>query len=76
MRMEPGSALVNGGVSRVWLSSHIPTKPHIADFEQRGKHLTYLALGLLRRFHGKHWRLVIGVHSIPELDVPIDYRRR
>lgn len=46
-----------------------------ADFEQRGKRLTYLALGLSRRFRGMHWLLMIGVHTIPELDVPIDYGR-
>jgi hypothetical protein len=41
----------------------------------RGKHITYLALGLSRRFRGKHWLLVIGVHTIPELDVPINWGR-
>jgi hypothetical protein len=46
-----------------------------ADFERRGKHLTYLALGLSRRFRGKHWLLVVGVHTIPELDVLIDWGR-
>jgi len=44
-----------------------------ADFERQGKHLTYLALGLSRRFRGKHWLIVIGVHTIPELDVLIDW---
>jgi hypothetical protein len=46
-----------------------------ADFERRGKYLTYLALGLSRRYRGKHWLLVVGVHTIPELDVCIDYGR-
>jgi hypothetical protein len=46
-----------------------------ADFERRGKHLTCLTLGLSRRFCGKHWLLVVGVHTIPELDVLIDWGR-
>ena len=41
----------------------------------QGKHLTYLALGLSRCFRGKHWLMVIGVHTIPELDVRIDWGR-
>jgi len=46
-----------------------------ADFERRGKQITYLALGLSRLYRGKHWLIVVGVHSIPELAVEIDYGR-
>jgi hypothetical protein len=56
-------------------SSGAPRSLSQTDFERRGKHLTYLALGLSRRFRGKHWLLVIGVHTIPELDVPINWGR-
>jgi hypothetical protein len=45
------------------------------DFRRRGKTTTYLAVGLSRLYQGKHWPLVVGVHSIPELDVEIDYAR-
>jgi hypothetical protein len=45
------------------------------DFQHRGKRATYLAVGLSRRYQGKHWPLVVGVHSIPELEVEIDYAR-
>ncbi len=44
-----------------------------ADFERRGKEITYLALGLSRLYKNKHWLIVIGVHSIPKLAVEIDY---
>jgi hypothetical protein len=47
----------------------------LTDFERQGKYLTHLALGLPRRFCGNHGLIVIGVHTIPELDVPIDYGR-
>jgi hypothetical protein len=43
------------------------------DFRRRGKTEVYLAVGLSRLYQGKHWALVVGVHSIPELDVEIDY---
>ncbi|MBT9149129.1 MAG: hypothetical protein DDT27_00551 [Dehalococcoidia bacterium] len=43
-----------------------------ADFERQGKQITYLALGLSRLYWGKHWLIVVGVHSIPELAVEID----
>jgi hypothetical protein len=45
------------------------------DFERRGKQATYLAVGLSRLYQGKHWPLVVGVHTIPEMDVEIDYAR-
>jgi hypothetical protein len=63
------------GRSLLEKSSGAPCALCQADFERRGKHLTYLALGLSRRFRGKHWLLVIGVHTIPELDVLMDWGR-
>ncbi|HWQ35540.1 MAG TPA: hypothetical protein VNQ79_22025 [Blastocatellia bacterium] len=45
------------------------------DFHRHGKRATYLAVGLSRLFHGKHWLLVVGVHTIPELEVQVDYAR-
>jgi len=46
-----------------------------ADFERQGKQVTYLALGLSRLYRGKHWLIVVGAHSIPELVVDVDYGR-
>lgn len=43
------------------------------EFTRRGKGITYLALGLSRLYRGKHWLIVVGVHTIPDLDVPVDY---
>jgi hypothetical protein len=63
------------GRSLLEKSSGAPRALTQAEFERRGKHPTYLALGLSRRYRGKHWLLVIGVHTIPELDVRIDYGR-
>jgi hypothetical protein len=45
------------------------------DFWRQGKSAIYLAVGLSRLYKGKHWPLVVGVHSIPELEVEIDYAR-
>jgi len=67
---------------RVLGRSMLAGKPHEAelrlseeDFGRRAKSEVYLALGLSRLYQGKHWPLVVGVHSIPELDVEIDYAR-
>ncbi|MBN1315356.1 MAG: hypothetical protein JXA42_07810 [Anaerolineales bacterium] len=35
----------------------------------------YLALGLGRKYQGKSWLLVIGVHVAPDYEVEIDYQR-
>ena len=45
------------------------------DFKRHGKHATYLTLGLSRLFQNKHWLLLVGVHSLPELAVEIDYAK-
>jgi hypothetical protein len=44
-----------------------------ADFQRQGKQMTYLTLGLSRLFQDKHWPILVGVHSLPELAVEIDY---
>lgn len=38
-----------------------------------GAREVYLALGLSRAFDGRIWPLVIGVHTVPDYDVTIDY---
>jgi hypothetical protein len=45
------------------------------DFLAHGKEETYLAVGLSRLHQGKHWLLVVGVHTLPELAVEIDYAK-
>lgn len=44
-----------------------------ADFRRQGKQVTYLTIGLSRLFQNKHWLILVGVHSLPELAVEIDY---
>lgn len=43
------------------------------DFRRRGKRITYLAVGLSRLYRGKHWPILVGVHSLPEMEVIVDY---
>lgn len=57
------------------ISSGMTQRLTRADFERRGKQLTYVALGLSRLYQSKHWLIVVGVHSIPELAIEIDYGR-
>ena len=45
------------------------------DFQQRGKQATYLSVGLSRPFQGKHWLILVGVHSVPELAIEIDFAK-
>ncbi|MGH9939405.1 MAG: dual OB domain-containing protein [Blastocatellia bacterium] len=45
------------------------------DFRRRDKQATYLSIGLSRPFQGKHWLILVGVHSIPELTVEIDFAK-
>ncbi len=45
------------------------------DFRRSGKQATYLALGLSRLYRDKHWLILVGVHSVPELEVEVDYAR-
>ncbi|MBO0726843.1 MAG: hypothetical protein J2P52_14660 [Blastocatellia bacterium] len=45
------------------------------DFRRRDKQMTYLTVGLSRPFQGKHWLILVGAHSIPELAVEIDFAK-
>ncbi len=45
------------------------------DFRRRDKQATYLTIGLSRPFQGKHWLILVGVHSVPELEVEIDFAK-
>lgn len=45
------------------------------DFLRHGKRTTYLTVGLSRPFQGKHWLILVGAHSIPELAVEIDFAK-
>jgi hypothetical protein len=44
-------------------------------FRRRGKGRTYLSVGLSRAYQGRHWLILVGVHSIPELAVEIDFAK-
>lgn len=35
----------------------------------------FIALGLSRKFEGKHWPLVIGVHTWPDYEAEVDYSK-
>jgi hypothetical protein len=50
------------GRSLLEKSSGAPRSLTQTEFERRGKHPTYLALGLSRRYRGKHWLLVIRAY--------------
>ncbi len=45
------------------------------DFARHLKRATYLVVGLSRLHQGKHWPILVGVHTLPELDVEVDYAR-
>jgi hypothetical protein len=34
----------------------------------------FLAIGLTRAFQGAHWPIVVGVHTVPDYEVSVDYR--
>ncbi|MDO8589581.1 MAG: hypothetical protein Q7T82_21360 [Armatimonadota bacterium] len=38
-----------------------------------GARLVYPALGLSRMYEGKFWRLIVGVHCLPDYEAEIDY---
>ena len=42
--------------------------------ERFGIEQIYVALGLSRTHEGKHWTLVVGVHTIPDYRADVDYR--
>jgi hypothetical protein len=45
------------------------------DFRRHDKQATYLTIGLSRPFQGKHWLILVGAHTIPELTVEIDFAK-
>jgi hypothetical protein len=45
------------------------------DFRRHDKGATYLTVGLSRPFQGKHWLILVGAHTIPELEVEIDFAK-
>src|SRR5262245_58404898 len=45
------------------------------DFMRHGKQSTYLTIGLSRPFQGKHWMILVGAHTIPEMTVEIDFAK-
>jgi hypothetical protein len=34
----------------------------------------WLALGLTRAYDGRHWPLIVGVHTVPDYEADVDYR--
>jgi len=56
-------------------SDGVPQTLNQSSFKKRGKQITYLALGLSRLYRDKHWLIVVGVHSIPEIAIEVDYAR-
>jgi hypothetical protein len=38
-----------------------------------GECAIWLALGLTRELHGRRWPLAVGVHTIPDYEVTVDY---
>jgi hypothetical protein len=45
------------------------------DFRRHGKQAIYFTIGLSRPFQGKYWLILVGVHSIPELSIEIDFAK-
>jgi len=42
--------------------------------EKFGIEKIYVAIGLSRTHEGKHWTLIVGVHTLPDYQADIDYR--
>lgn len=62
-------------LGRKWLA-HSPTATLTQlDFARHLKQATYLVIGLSRLHYGKHWPILVGVHTLPELEVDVDYAR-
>src|SRR5262249_39096389 len=34
----------------------------------------WVVLGTARSYHGQHWPLIVGVHTVPEYEAEVDYR--
>lgn len=62
-------------LGRAWLGDQAGwTEFDDGDLESRlGVTETYLALGLTRAFRGEHWAIAVGVHTVPDFDVSVDY---
>ena len=45
------------------------------DFSRHDKQSTYFTIGLSRPFQGKNWLILVGVHTVPELTVDIDFTK-
>ncbi|MEW6097088.1 MAG: hypothetical protein AB1567_11290 [bacterium] len=43
------------------------------DFDKKGYQQVFFAMGLTRLYKGKNWLMVIGVHTVPEYQVAIDF---
>jgi hypothetical protein len=43
------------------------------DFARHLKQATSLVVGLSRLHYGKHWPILVGVHTLPALEVEVDY---
>lgn len=39
-----------------------------------GVHRIFVVLGLGRKYEGRHWPLVVGVHTWPDYEASVDYR--
>jgi len=62
-------------LGRAWLGAQGGwTEFDAGDLEARyGVHEVYLAVGLTRPYEGRVWTIVVGVHTVPDYDVQIDY---
>jgi hypothetical protein len=62
-------------LGRTWLPEHGGwTEFDAGDLETRiGTQEVYLALGLSRSYRGECWPMVIGVHTVPDYEVAVDY---
>jgi hypothetical protein len=62
-------------LGRTWLPEDGGwTEFDAGDLEARlGIDEIYLAVGLTRSFRGECWRIVIGVHTLPDYDASVDY---
>jgi hypothetical protein len=62
-------------LGRKWLAHSKTATLTQLDFARHLKQATYLAIGLSRLHQGKHWPILVGVHTLPELEVEVDYAR-
>lgn len=62
-------------LGRAWLGDQGGwTEFDDGDLEARfGISRVYLALGLTRAYRGAFWVIVVGVHTVPDFDIEVDY---